>query len=143
MTSTLRRSQGIVHDLPTGEPVYRIEQLFGVLSRGSCLQVLRSLTRGPRNVGELVVDTHWPYSRVSKDLAELRRAGLVQGHVNGLRHAYELTARVGVQQQDGHLSIQFATANGDVCIVRLLNVAMHAAMFLAFVHFVAPEGCIV
>ena len=60
------------------------------LSNGNRLELLEFIAQGPRGVDELASMTQLSIANASKHLLELRRAGLVRAHKQGLRVLYEL-----------------------------------------------------
>jgi DNA-binding transcriptional ArsR family regulator len=63
---------------------------FAVVAEPARRQILDLLRERERSVGELVEDLQLSQPGVSKHLAVLRRAGLVQARVDAQRRVYEL-----------------------------------------------------
>jgi ArsR family transcriptional regulator len=74
--------------------------VFRALADPTRLRILRLLLQGPLCVGDLVSVLDLPQPKVSRHLASLRRAGLVEDEKRGLWCFYSLTsARRGPQRQ--------------------------------------------
>lgn len=90
-----------------------IEQLLRLLSAGQRLEILRLLSERPHYVNELADGLFQRVDAVSRDLHELRGAGLVIKQHEGTRRRYSLTARVGVRGDEHGNQIAVTTKNGD------------------------------
>jgi rhodanese-related sulfurtransferase/DNA-binding transcriptional ArsR family regulator len=84
------------------------------LSNGNRLELLDFVAQGPRSVDELARMTRLSVANASKHLQELRRAGLVRAHKEGLRVFYELT---------GSDVVALIAALGQVAETRLAEMA--------------------
>lgn len=85
----------------------QLARIGKALGHGNRLELLEFVAQGPRSVEELAAMTRLSMANASKHLLELRRAGLVRAHKEGLRVFYEvagadvvdlLTALRGVAQ---------------------------------------------
>lgn len=65
-----------------------ISQFFRLLSEPARLQLLCRLRSGPADVHTLIEATGFSQSHISRQLGHLQRAGLVQGHRDGVRLIY-------------------------------------------------------
>ncbi|HET7787897.1 MAG TPA: metalloregulator ArsR/SmtB family transcription factor, partial [Myxococcales bacterium] len=74
--------------------------VFRALADRTRLRILRLLLQGPLCVGDLVAVLDLPQPKVSRHLASLRRAGLVEDEKRGLWCFYGLTpARPGFHRK--------------------------------------------
>lgn len=74
--------------------------VFRALADRTRLRILRLLLQGPLCVGDLVAVLDFPQPKVSRHLASLRRAGLVEDEKRGLWCFYGLTpARPGFHRK--------------------------------------------
>jgi DNA-binding transcriptional ArsR family regulator len=67
-----------------------VAQLFGVLSEGSRLRILQTLQAGPSSVGDLVGRSGLKQANVSKQLAILQSAGIIDRRQDGNRAIYSI-----------------------------------------------------
>lgn len=80
-------------------PPVPLAPVFRALADPTRLRIVRLLLQGPLCVGDLVSVLDLPQPMVSRHLASLRRAGLVEDEKRGLWCFYRLTARPGPQQK--------------------------------------------
>jgi DNA-binding transcriptional ArsR family regulator len=73
--------------------VYRMGDVFQLLSEPSRRQLLEALRHGERSVGELVDRTRMSQPSVSKQLRLLRHSGLVRLRKAGRQHLYSIQGR--------------------------------------------------
>ncbi|HEY6908313.1 MAG TPA: metalloregulator ArsR/SmtB family transcription factor [Myxococcales bacterium] len=73
--------------------------VFRALADPTRLRIVRLLLQGPLCVGDLVTVLDLPQPKVSRHLASLRRAGLVEDEKRGLWCFYRLTAQSGPQRK--------------------------------------------
>lgn len=81
------------HALPTEAPdstVERVTEVFRALSEPTRLRLVLSLAHEEHNVSELMAQRKLPQSTVSRHLAVLRAARLVEGERHGTSVVYRL-----------------------------------------------------
>jgi len=76
-------------------PQYNIDRMFKAFADETRLRILHVLTRGELCVCDLLDILHLPQSKVSRHLAYLREANLVQVRKQGLWKYYSLTPTDG------------------------------------------------
>lgn len=83
-------SQAPPFPAPSPAQLETIASLFKVLGEPMRLRILQSICHGPRHVGDIVAGTGATQPNVSKHLALLVRAGIVERHRQGQRVLYTL-----------------------------------------------------
>ena len=77
----------------------QLDSVFQALSDGTRRRMLRSLSTGPRSVGELAAPFQISLAAASKHIKVLERAGLVERRIQGRNHFCQLRAEAMADAQ--------------------------------------------
>jgi DNA-binding transcriptional ArsR family regulator len=76
---------------PSDELLYRVADRLKALADPTRLRILHALQRGERNVSDLLADIGGSQANLSKHLARMRLAGLVEARRDGINVFYRVT----------------------------------------------------
>lgn len=112
------RKPNLTEIKPTG---MSFVQTLALLANEVRIEVLASLGRTSKSVGEIVRDLELDYPTVSHALRELRNGDLVIHEVIKKRHIYRLTNAVTMTFRASTVQIEITTGTGKVCVQTCLR----------------------